>query len=309
MSQETIERETLARTFTVPSPAHLTISNVRGAVRIMPGAPGQVAVTAVKHTHTGNADRTRLQLEQAADGRVTIAARFDPSAIIFFGNHQPCRVDFTIQAPPTACSITANGVSNSLDLNSLQGEFDLRTVSGAVTLHDLAGGLAINSVSGDVRGEHISLTAPLEVETVSGEVRLRQSLIPAMRGNTVSGDVMLETTLGAGPYDFSSVSGDIGLLVPPATACELELHTLSGDIATDLPVTSRSRSMGHQSLELNGGGVEVNVHSVSGSLTLMCTLDEATSLSELNPSGSRQEILERLERGELSVEDALQQLN
>ncbi len=305
MTQETIER-----TFTVPSPARLTVSNVRSAVHITPGEPGQITVTAVKHTQTGNADRTRLEFEQADDGRVTIAARFDSSALFFFWNHQPCRVDFIIQVPPTACSLTANGVSNSLDLGGLQGEFDLQTVSGEVTLSDLAGRLKLNSVGGDVRGERIALTAPFDVETVSGAVRLRESTIPAARGNTVSGDVMLETALGAGPYNFSSVSGDIGLLVPSTTACEMELSTLSGDLATDLPVTSRSRSIGHQHLEINRGGVGVHVRSVSGSLTIMGALEESASQPESNSSaqGSRHEILERVERGELSVEDALREL-
>jgi hypothetical protein len=117
---------------------------------------------------------------------------------------------------------------------------------------------------------------------------------------------MLETALGAGPYDVSSVSGDIGFLVPPATACEMELRTLSGDLATDLAVTSRSRSRGRQVLEINGGGVEVAVNSVSGSLTIMCALDDA-ALQRESPA-SRQEILERVERGELSVAEALHQL-
>jgi DUF4097 and DUF4098 domain-containing protein YvlB len=241
---------------------------------------------------------------------VTIAARFDPTALFIFWNHQPCRVDFTIYAPPTACVITVNSVSNSLDMGGLQGEFELHTVSGDMILRDLTGTLRVNSVSGDVRGERVTLTAPLEVETVSGAVSLRESTIPAARGNTVSGDVMLETALGAGPYDFSSVSGDIGLLVPSATACELELNTLSGDLATDLVVTHQSHSLGNRHLKINGGGVEVHARSVSGNLTVMWALEEAASQSESNSSaqGSRHEILERVERGELSVEDALQQL-
>lgn len=300
MSQETIDR-----TFTVTSPARLAVHNVRGLVKIRPGAPGQIAVTAVKHTQTGNADRTRLELEQAADGQVTIAARFDSSATFFFWNPQPCRVDFTIQVPPEACRLQASGVSNSLEVSGLQGEFTLSSVSGKVTLQDLAGALKLNTVSGDVRADRLTLTAPLEVETVSGAVRVRASSVAALQGNTVSGDVMLETALGAGPYDVSSVSGDVGFLVPPATACDMELKTLSGDLATDLAVTARSRSRGRQIVEINGGGVEVSLNSVSGSLTMMCRLDEESA-----PAGaaSRQEILERIERGELSVEDALHQL-
>lgn len=298
MPQETIER-----TFTIPSPAHLTVSNVRGTVIITPGEPGQMSVTAVKHTNTGNANQTRVELEQAEDGSVIVAARFDPSAFFFFLNHQPCRVDFIIYAPPTANVITANGVSNSLEMSGLQGVFDLHTVSGDALLKNLAGELKLHSVSGDVYGEGLQLIAPLHIETVSGAVRLRASAIPAAQGNTVSGDVMLETALGDGPYNFSSVSGDIGLLAPPATACELVLNTLSGDLSTDLAMTSRSRSLGHQRLEVNGGGAEVHVRSVSGSLALMGALTAAPG-----PSLSRHEVLERVERGELSVSEALQQL-
>jgi hypothetical protein len=302
MTQETTER-----TFSVPSPARLTVSNVRGAVTIAPGEPGRIAVTAVKHTHTGNADRTRLELEQSADGSVTIAARFDSDFMFFFLNRQPCRVDFTIRVPPSASVVHVGGVSSSVEMSGLSGEFDVHTVSGDVILRDLAGMLKLNSVSGGVRGERLALSAPLDVETVSGEVHLRECNLPAARGRTVSGDVMLQTPLGDGPYHFSSVSGEIGLWVPAGTACEMALHSLSGDVATDLPVTSRSRSPGRARLDVNGGGAEVRVHSVSGGLSLMSALGE-TAPNDPAPI-SRQEILERIERGELSVEDALRVLS
>ena len=50
---------------------------------------------------------------------------------------------------------------------------------------------------------------------------------------------------------------------------KLELHAVSGSITTRLPATSTSKGNGAQRIEVQGGGVKVYAHSVSGNLSLV----------------------------------------
>ena len=86
---------------------------------------------------------------------------------------------------------------------------------------------------------------------------------------TVSGRMEYQTAFGAGPYRFNSVSGDVELSVPSETRCSAELHAVSGKLFTKLPATSIAKQNGNQTAEIQGGGVKVHLHSVSGNLSLV----------------------------------------
>jgi hypothetical protein len=76
-----------------------------------------------------------------------------------------------------------------------------------------------------------------------------------------------------------------------------------------LPTSVRSYGHGDQAVDIQGGGPLVTVNSVSGNLRLRSNGNpQPTS----NPTGThtvnRREILERIERGEISPDEALVQL-
>ena len=275
--------EIIEKTFTVASPARLNLSNIRGSVEIHPGEDGMIHVTATKDANTGDAKRTEIQLSQEADGTVKVATRFPEGAWSWLFGSFPCRVDYVVQAP-RKCSLKINGVSSEALAEGFEGEFSFHTVSGEMTLRsltgpvkvntvsgevelaELTGDLRLNTVSGEVSGKRIS--GPLHLDTVSGKVSLEESNLSSVEATTVSGEMVYQTAIGAGPYRFNSVSGDVDLLVPPETRCSAELHAISGKLSTKLPATSISRQNGSQTVEVQGGGVKVYLHSVSGNLSL-----------------------------------------
>jgi len=302
MSQETIEQ-----TFNISAPARLKLSNVRGSVDIRTGEDGVISVTAVKQTHTGDVERTKIELSQDSDGTVTVATRFpDGTWNWLFGSH-PCCVDYIVKAP-RLCSLKVNGVSNTVVAEGFEGDFDFNSVSGEVTLRDLTGLVKFKTVSGDVSGERLS--GPLHLNTVSGDVSLSESALPSLEATTVSGDVNLKTTLAEGPYRFNSVSGDVRLTVPPDTHCTTELHSVSGDFSTAFPVTGYSRHHGSHIADVQSGGVKVYVSSVSGDLLLDSDGEiQPASAPKKTPSAEeRRQVLERIQRGEMTVEEGLTQL-
>ncbi len=275
--------EIFEQVFQVTGPARLEVNNIRGSVDIRPGADGIITVKAVKQAHTGDGARTEIEMKQEADGSVKVKTRFPEVHLGWlFGSH-PCEVDYTITAP-RACAIHANGVSNELFAEGFEGDASFKTVSGDLTVRALHGALSLNSVSGDmelanltgslrlstvsgdITGTHLSGTVSLN--TVSGDVELEQSSLLSVEATTVSGDMEMETALGDGPYKFNSVSGEVTLKVPADTRCSAELQSISGDISTRLPATSVSRHNGTQTVEVQGGGVKVYLHSVSGDMEL-----------------------------------------
>jgi hypothetical protein len=300
--------ETIEKTFSCPDSPHLTLSNIRGSVKIRPGDNGVIAVTAAKHNDSGDADNTRIEISQTDDGSVTINTRYDHKGFRFFRNWYPCKVDYTVLVPKE-CSLKVRGVSNSATIEGILGELDISTVSGDIGCRSLTGQLNIKTVSGDVQGEALSGSARLNA--VSGDINLKNSDFPELRGKTVSGDLVIETPLGDGPYEFNSVSGDIKLHISPVDGATVSFSSLSGDVRTSLPLSYSNQSRNHRRIEIKGGGVEINHSSISGDLILDGENNNGASENEseegpiLDRTPTRADILERVDRGELSVDQAL----
>jgi DUF4097 and DUF4098 domain-containing protein YvlB len=313
MSEETIEKS-----FQVNDQPRLVISNIRGSVTIQPGESNVIEVKAFKHGGFDNGNFS-VEMSQESDGTVRVETRNKES---WFGllSHPP-KVDYSVRVPQGS-KIDASGVSNSLNVSDLEGEFKLKTVSGDIECSNLTGPFKFRAVSGAISGSKLS--GALELGTVSGRAKILESNFPTADANTVSGDLILQTPIAAGPYQFSSVSGAVRMLVPSETHCNAELNSVSGSIRSSLPVSSSTFGHGVKTAQLGEGGTLVRLKSVSGSLTF-----EVEGVPVSNVSGrsaeertthaappstpasappaplSTEEILQRIERGEMSVDEAI----
>lgn len=300
--------ENIEKTFSVGSPAQLSVSNIRGSVEIHPGNGGVIQVTAIKQPHTGDEKSTGIEITQDADGTVKAATRFSNVGWNWLFGSQPCEVDYIVKAP-RQCSLKLNGVSNNVLAEGFEGSVNVNSVSGEITLRDLIGSVRIHTVSGETEGDHVA--GSLDLDTVSGDVALKESALSSIQANTVSGDMRIHTSLTKGPYDFKSVSGDVRMSVPPDTHCTGEIHSVSGDLVSAFPVTGTSSHHGSQTVNVQGGGVKITLHSVSGDLSLDCDgeIPPASEPLKTVSSEERRAVLERVERGEMTVDEALGQLN
>jgi hypothetical protein len=85
---------------------------------------------------------------------------------------------------------------------------------------------------------------------------------------------------------------------------------LSGDIRTTSQISSSNQSQNNRKIDVQGGGVEIHHHSVSGDLFLINAKGNGASIvpqDDLDQDSSlaRSEILDRIATGELSTEEAL----
>jgi hypothetical protein len=300
--------ETIEKTFSCPDSPHLTISNIRGSVKVQPGENGVIAVTAEKYHDSGDAENTRIEISQTDDGSVKINTRYDRKGFRFFRKWYPCKVDYKVLVPKE-CSLRVSGVSNSATIEGILGEVDISSVSGGIECRSLMGQIKIKTVSGDVQGEALSGSARLNA--VSGDINLKNSDFPALRGKTVSGDLVIETPLGDGPYEFNSVSGDIKLDISPVDGATVSSSSISGDVRTSLPLSHTNQSRNHRRFEIKGGGVEINHSSISGDLILDGENNNGASEIEseegpsLDRSPTRTDILGCVDSGELSVDQMI----
>ncbi len=295
--------ETIDKTFNVTGAAMLELNNICGSVQILPGQEDLIQVTAVKHLHSGDENLTRIEITQGTDGTVRASSLYTDSVINLLCSMKPCDVDFVVKVPLN-CSMKLNGVSNSVKVEGISGAFKVKTVSGDVSLRELNGEIRLHAVSGNIYGEH--LTGSLHLDIVSGDVAMDDSAFQSIRAETVSGNLQLQTALTEGPYQFHSVSGDICLWLPADTGCLAELHSMSGDLVSVFPVSATSHSLVHQVVKIGDGGTQVLVNSVSGSLRLECIGGIPTIEPQLREE--RLSVLGRIERGEMTVEEALSQL-
>jgi hypothetical protein len=286
-------------------------------VEIQAGDDGVVQVTAVKDLGSGDAENTRIEMSQAEDGSVGVETHYDEPLGWLFFNRGPCKVDYTVRLP-RACALQVSGVTSSAVVQGLDGELEFSTVSGRLTLKDLSGALRVKSVSGKIEGENLS--GELKLETVSGSVRLVSCQFSSLQGSTVSAALEVQTPLVDGPYRFRSVSGDVRLAVPQGTGCTLISSSLSGRIVSDLYTTRRQINAGQQQVDVQGGGPEVQHNSISGDLRLFFSGEmpvsapedagEAPTPEPNEPSfPDRWEVLDRIDRGELTAAEALRILS
>lgn len=331
MTQETMQRD-----FTVDTPAQLFLSNIRGSVDVQAGEAGVISIQAVKHTDTGDAERTEIVMEQNGSGEVRVETKYGNGVWDLIGRREPCKVNYTVHLPRT-CVLRVNCVSSAISAQDLKGAFELKTVSGSLTLKGLSGRLRVSTVSGDLRGEQVSGSA--DVGTVSSAMQLDQSELEAIEATSVSGDIALQVALGEGPHRIKTVSGDVRLMLPGGAGCTVEMSSLSGRLKVPGQTTGRQKNRQGQ-FEVNGGGPRVRFSSVSGDLTVgvagsvpgaekahvaeepsagemtgtpeVAPLPEAPAvppapptLSERPAPKTRLEVLDLISRGVLSAEDGL----
>ena len=250
---------------------------------------------------------------------------------------------------PRSCRVRINTVGGDVSLQGTRSSVFVESVSGDTTLSDLAGDCTVTSANGDIHARALSGVAVLN--TASGDVEIRSSQLQQFRLNSASGDITVETPLAPdGQYVSHTASGDPNLLLPEGTAATVRMHTTSGEITCDLPAEIIRHNGSNWECRVNGGGVEVHLHTTSGDVRVarageatadsvrppepvqqpappvppappspapaVPPVDPAPAASAPEPAARAEEngdetvaILKALERGELSVDDAMKRLD
>ncbi len=271
------------------------------------------------------------------DGSLELAARmrFGFSIAIGnhgFGDHSP---ELAVELPRNA-AVDVDTASADVVAHGLVGFKRFHTASGDLTLEATAGELEIEAVSGDTR---IQADGALQVRarSISGDFRLRGPKLGRFEMSTTSGDVLVDAEMaGSGPYAIKSISGDVRLVA--RAGIQVEAQTITGDLSS--AVAHRTETQPGKKLLIVGRPVAtLTFKSVSGDLEIVEPREQVATDRSAPPAASsesiavdapaaltppapptpqaasdrseaaRMQILEALERGQISVEDASRQLS
>jgi DUF4097 and DUF4098 domain-containing protein YvlB len=149
---------------------------------------------------------------------------------------------------PQKSALEVSLVSADLRVSGVTGNQHLQTVSGDIA-GDASGELQINTVSGDVRlatrNSHeaqiktvsgdVNITGAdgnVQVNTVSGDAMLTLGTLSRGHFESVSGDVSVTSAAlaASGQLEATSVSGDLGVHFTTLPDADIDVQTFSGDI-------------------------------------------------------------------------------
>lgn len=227
--------------FTTPDPLDVSVRNQAGTVEITAADVGETTVEIVPNDARGAelAERTRVQLsEDAGSLRIDVPDRKmlrQPSLEI-------------IVTVPTGSSVDIETATADVETRGIFDSATVSTASADVSLSHVGGRLEVTTASGDIhvgRGE-----GPVHVRTASGDLRVDVSAVEASV-QTASGDVMIGRlsgdltarsasgdvvvgTASAGSVQAKTMSGDVVIGVASGLLLWLDVHSLSGDVASRL---------------------------------------------------------------------------
>jgi DUF4097 and DUF4098 domain-containing protein YvlB len=188
-------------------------------------------------------------------------------------------INYEITVPADA-NLQAHSGSGNVDISGVRLSVDAETGSGDIRLRDLGSRVKAHTGSGNIRGDSIGApftgqtgsgdieadltgSGDVDVHTGSGTIRVR-GIKGGMRAQTGSGNIESDGNVTA-PWTLHSGSGNITLAVSSGSGFNLDLHTSSGSIHTDLPITVQG-TLGKNQLRgtVKGGGPDVQVSTGSG---------------------------------------------
>lgn len=153
---------------------------------------------------------------------------------------------------------------------SSPGQASFENVSGDITLRITTADVQVQSVSGDVRLGG-GLNGDVELETVSGNLSLLAQPLSKLRANTVSGDVSVKAGLKpGGTINVESLSGDVDLNLLRNTGAKVRVETFSGDIRSPSGTVDKEEHGPGKSLDTSygDGRGRINVESFSGDVSI-----------------------------------------
>ena len=273
-------------------------------------------------------ERIAAKVERSVDKSLRKAGRSLKGINFDFGRWSGGR-DYTIRVPHD-CDISLRTSTGDLEIYGTNGTQFVQSSSGDINMHEITGNVLASSASGDITLSNIK--GKVGVRTASGDINVHGASLDDLSVHTASGDVDL--VLRSTPdrdFEVKGISGDVNITLPADSRLTIEVSSLSGDISSRFQHEMERRGPGRgrsTTLRINGGGPTARISTVSGDVDIHPPRGERVPRDVGEPtrdlsrsSGDRQEpegyadrkqqeleILQALERGDISAQDAMQRL-
>ena len=226
----------------------VSLHNISGNVDVTPSTSGKVEVVGVRRGRGRYADEMTLEVVEHTRG-ITVCA-MDKSR------------DMTCDEDGLRTHDDRRG-RRYRDDDWDRGEINIvvKLPKGMrVSAGSVSGDVSVTGAEGIVRGS-----------SVSGNVELRNLRASSVRATSVSGDVdvAVDAFTGDGDLHFTSVSGNVTVVLPNNLDADVSMRSVSGQLDSEFPLTLNGR-MNRRSLEarIGKGGRALEVTTVSGDVRL-----------------------------------------
>src|SRR5438477_5911391 len=223
----------LEHTFHTPLPATLEVSILSGDIEVETGGGEETTLT------IDGDERLLEDVEVRHDGGrvvVKLRGRKRVGFELSLGSLIFGNEGLRVQARvPHGAGVKVKTASADTQVAGHLRALDVDSASGDVRVRgEIAEAATVKTISGDVELERVD--GDLSVQCVAGDIRAR-AVAGDVDTKSVSGDIRLEA-LTSGDVRFTSVSGDIEIGIAPGTMIDVDAGSTSGDLTSDVPIES-----------------------------------------------------------------------
>lgn len=271
------------RTLQVSGSVSLDVTTGSGDIVVKTGSSNQVIIHGTVHNgywfgsddalqqvesnppiqQNGNAIRLGYNLPDDVKRRVSISYDITVPA------------DTSLQAHTGSGNVVVAGLRSDVQAETGSGDVRVRdtgrglhaqTGSGNITAQDVSAPFYAQTGSGDIEAT-LTGSGDVDAHTGSGNLKLR-GIKGGARAQTGSGDIEADGSVG-GLWRLHSGSGNVRMAVGSGAGFNLDVHTGSGSIHSDLPITMQG-SMNRNTVRgtVKGGGPVVEVSTSSGDVEI-----------------------------------------
>jgi DUF4097 and DUF4098 domain-containing protein YvlB len=280
----------------------LTLGNIDGDITVTRGGGSDATIEIVKTARGRTVEDAKELLALVPvdvterNGRVEVKTRYPSGEEQRRNNRRNINVSvaYTVTAPVGA-RVSIDSISGSIRVTDIKGDINANSISGDVRISGAGRIGTAKSMSGTIEIADTQADGPVAGSSMSGDVLFRRVTARRLDGGSVSGNVKLDdvqcervgaqTTSGSvtftgtlapnGRYELTSVSGEVRLFLSGNTGFEVDANSFSGEVHTDLPITTRGnaqpRGRGPRKT-LNGtygdGAAVLDLTTFSGSIVI-----------------------------------------
>ena len=209
-----------------------------------------------------DSDRMRYMI---SDGKLIIRhGKSGVTAGILKNNEKNLTVKIPQSMAGSFSELKIDSASSEVSITgiTLTGKLNIDNVSGEIKLNNItAKTLDIDTASGSITADGITVDA-LKSDTVSGDI-VANGAIRRIESDSTSGALNIATSVLLEAAECDSVSGNITLTIPEENGFTAELDTVSGKFNCDLPVVI------HGDKRIHGdGSAEFEFDTTSADVTI-----------------------------------------
>ncbi len=255
----------LEKHFPVQGRPVITVRNAHGRIQVKSWKKPEVVVVG---THASN--KVEVDTEQAGD-------RIEVFTHVLSENVAPAdlQADYEVTVPEES-ELRMRTDSGNVVVERVSGDMTFDTVSADVQLQDVGGYLVIKTIGGAVMCARCA--GRIDVNSISGDVRLLQPQLNSVRVQTSSGNIFFDGNfLRQGIYILKNYSGLIEVRFADTDSFDLSASSLYGHVENQANVKPDAHGQRHAPARfakglfgsVNEGHAKVELSSFNGTIKIL----------------------------------------